>query len=239
MKLKHLFSVLTVLVMSFSFTSCNSGEDLFDFSNIVTYAGVQSGRPAVVWQEMNDAPQVTLLLDMDGGSFASVNIGDRLFVAFTAPDYPTNNMLVKPYSIGAVSTIQPMAMEAPETWDSEPFLYINMLYRSGDYLNIVCLLPDGTEPDKLDFKFYVDPQTIGTQNVVAWLGYTNPAAGETVANIYTYYKCVDLRTLMNGASETLTVNMHNGNWSINYGSEVPGTLGPDHNSIVIPLQTLL
>ncbi|MCH5318404.1 MAG: hypothetical protein J1E38_01685 [Paramuribaculum sp.] len=247
MKSKLSLSFLAITAFLLSFTSCNEAEDTLIWSNIVTYQGTQSnGYSRVTWQAAMDSQPIELLIGYDLSALQSgapTPVGTRIFIEFTTDisvKTLTDGLMVTRDQISSlfvVKTLTPQTSSQlpPENWNAEPNQFIATIYRSGSYLNMSSLLPLGTVSDQMTMTFYVDPQTIGQENVVAYLSYTNPAAysGATLAN--TYLNCVDISSLMNGKSSTLTVNFKNENTSINVN--VPyGTVASDYQSVTIPLK---
>lgn len=245
MKLKILSIAISVLMLSFVFTSCNEADDTARWQNIVTYQGMQNNYSAVSWQQDMNSQPITLLVGVDLSTLTSGTStppGTRIYIDFITEDNVStlsNNMIIERKNINelfVVKTLQP-SMESqlpPQGWNDEPQQYIISLYRNGSYLNMSSLVSAMTNTETMKMTFYVDPQTVGRETVISYLSYENPTPYDRNQVSYTYLNCMDITSLMNSGSKNLIVNFNNVNPGVNQYVTY-GSVATDYQSVTIPL----
>lgn len=240
MKLKML-SVLTAVMLLLGFTSCDSGSNLVQWSNYVTYLGLQNGMPALQWQGINDSETITVFMNGPSSEFTP---GERLFVMFYEEADATlaNNSTITPSTVFSLPTIETSYFTpgepgaAPQGWAEESQLTLQVLFRTGSFLNLQALLPAGSSVTGMRWNFFVDNNTLNSDNIEAYLSYYNEASNQGAANIYTYMSCINIGPLMNTGAKTLTVHINNNYTGANpgWGPEI-GQASDNGKIITIPM----
>ena len=233
MKIKHLISALTAVMMLFTFTSCNEddGTSGLVWTNLVTYDGIQNGYSKIIYQEINDAAPLTLLVKADMSS-QSIMIGDRLFISFTAETTQlTNNTIVTPIEYYPIITVEPEFTNEipPANWEESNELYIGSFFRSGNFINMASIVPSTSQ--KIELKFFVDNSSVQTGDVVAYFTYENAADQPGAVLNTNLFNSIDISSIWSNPNvKSLTVYFHNANQALNQGNSAAGTAGNDRQS---------
>ncbi len=214
MKLQKLFTILFVAIAAITLHSCNSDSDdsTVQVANIVTFKGNSDGQSVFTYQEMNDAPAVTIRSNQTLDD-TKVKIGDRVYIVFNAKygSEITNNTVVELLQAIAVPTINTVVENRPADWETSTALYVQALFRSGSWLNLQALVPSSTT--EMAFRLLADPQTINSSDVQLYLVYTNKASdyGESNAPTFASFNIADVWGL--SSCTQITVNVVNSNFS--------------------------
>lgn len=214
MKLQKIFTLLFVAIAAITLHSCNSGSDdsTMQVANIVTFKGNYDGQSVFTYQEMNDAPAVTIRANQTIDE-TKVKVGDRVYIIFniTAGTEITNNTVVDLLQALAVPTINTVIENRPSDWDTSTGLYVQTIFRSGTWLNLQALVPSSTT--EMTFRLLADPQTINDGDVQLYLVYTNKASDMAESNTPTFasFNIADVWGL--SSCTQITVNVVNTNYS--------------------------
>lgn len=220
MKLQKLFSFLFVAMMTMAFTACNSDDDnsTMQYSNIVTFQGNRDGMSYFTYQEMNDAPAITVRSNNQINE-EHVKIGDRVLIIFNlnAGTQLTDNMVLDIVQAVTVKTVVAKPGVVPEDWINANQIYVQALFRSGTWLNMQALVPSTTTEMTVDMV--VDPATLGQDNVDLYLIYSNKS-DSNVSNAQ-FFMSFDIKSIWDLAScKSITVHVNNTNGGISAGDLV-------------------
>lgn len=198
MKLKKFFSLMTLALAAVGFSACNSDSNdelTVQVSNIVTYQGNANSRAVLTYQGVDDDAPITLRATPELDP-TKVKIGDRVFVMFNVPAGSTlkNDMEITLIDAFGVPTVTPEVAARPANWESSQSLYVQTLFRSGTWLNMQALIP--ATSTKFDFKLYVDPESLNTEEVEAYMVYTNSESDFGVTNAPTF-ACFNIASIWN------------------------------------------
>ena len=102
----------------------------------------------------------------------------------------------------------------PADFTSTRALYATQLVRSGNWLNLVALMPASTEANGITLKLIADPATLGTEEVSLYMVYDNTVS-QGASNNAVYYATFDVSTLIaNPTTKKLTVHINTSNSTI-------------------------
>lgn len=208
MKIQKILSSLFLACVAIGFSACNSDDDqqYMQVTNIVTYLGTNTaGQTMFDYQEMNDAPNITLVSNAKLNS--DVTIGSRLLIAFSVPAGTEikSGMVVDLYSASIVPTLKPIVGTVPV---DKGQLYVQTLFRSGTWLNMQALIPYSTDTK---LSVIVDPSSLNTSTVQMYLIMTGDAGGVSSS---TSFASIDIKEYWEDSSyRTIELHVNNSNSS--------------------------
>lgn len=208
MKIQKILSTLFLACVAIGFSACNSDDDeqYMQVTNIVTYLGTNTaGQTMYDYQEMNDAPNITLVSNATLSS--DVAIGDRLLIGFSVPAGTEliSGMTVDLYTAIKVPTLTPKVEPVPT---DKGQLYVQTLFRSGTWLNMQVLIPYTTDTE---LSVVVDPTTINTSTVRMYLIMSGDAGGVSSS---TSFASIDIKEYWEDSSyRTIELYVNNSNTS--------------------------
>lgn len=206
MKIQKILSALFLACVAIGFSACNSDDDeqQMQVTNIVTYLGTNTaGQIMLEYQEMNDAPSVTIV--SNASLTSNVTIGTRLLIAFSLPvgTELKNGTVVDLYSAAIVPTLTPTVGPVPV---DKGQLYVQTLFRSGTWLNMQALIP-GTTDTKL--SVVVDESSLNTSTVQMYLIMTGDTGGVSSS---TSFASIDIKEYWENSSyRSIELHVNNTN----------------------------
>jgi len=222
LKPKRLIAYLIVAAMSMvGFTSCNDDDDPSNnrqyLMDMMTFLSTTSYSSTYSYQRGANSPEVILTANV--GISSEVQPNSRVVAVFTAPGdtLPARNEDIQIYQLAKCyeSPLKTVNIADSTNWQGRG-LYVTSLWRTGNYLNLVCRVQQQAKDQTLGL--WVDSTSLNTDCAEVYL--VNTATADQWMATTEFYASFDIRSLVSQPG-IKKIRVHVNNTNLNNKNEFP------------------